>query len=68
MNKLWRTPVHKATIDTSQHPYVITDGIFEQSKSSLNQSFTQAYQLVYQGSLSYSKLFGKNNISALGFV
>lgn len=65
MNKLWRLPTHKGTIDTSKRPYVITDGIFEQSKPSLNQSFTQAYQLTYQGSLSYAKLFGKNHITAL---
>ena len=65
MNKLWRTPTHKGTVDTTQHPYVITDGIFEQTKPSLNQSFVQSYQLTYQASLSYAKLFGKNNISAL---
>ena len=65
MNKLWRTPTHKGTVDTTQHPYVITDGIFEQTKPSLNQSFVQSHQLTYQASLSYAKLFGKNNISAL---
>jgi TonB-linked SusC/RagA family outer membrane protein len=64
-NKLWRIPIHKASINTSVQPYVITDGIFEQSKASLNQSFTQAYQLTYQGSLNYIKSFGDNNISAL---
>ena len=64
-NKLWRIPIHKASINTSVQPYVITDGIFEQSKASLNQSFTQSYQLTYQGSLNYIKSFGNNNISAL---
>ncbi|MDB5264424.1 MAG: SusC/RagA family TonB-linked outer membrane protein, partial [Adhaeribacter sp.] len=65
MNKLWRIPIHKGTINTKVTPYVITDGIFEQTKSSLNQSFSQAYQLTYQGSLSYVKAFGKNHIGAL---
>jgi TonB-linked SusC/RagA family outer membrane protein len=65
MNKLWRTPVHKGTVDTSQHPYVITDGIFEQTKSSLNQSFAQSHQLTYQASLSYARMFGKSNVNAL---
>ncbi len=65
MNKLWRTPTHKGTVDTSKRPYVISDGIFEQTKSSLNQSFTQAYQLTYQGSLSYARTFGRNNVGAL---
>lgn len=65
MNKLWRIPVHKGTIDTSQHPYVINDGIFEQTKSSLNQTFTQSRQLTYQGSLNYSRAFGKSNVSFL---
>jgi TonB-linked SusC/RagA family outer membrane protein len=64
-NKLWRIPIHKGTIDTSKHPYVITDGIFEQSKASLNESFTQSHQLTYQASLSYARVFGKNNVSAL---
>lgn len=65
MNKLWRLPTHKGTIDTSKRPYVITDGIFEQTKPSLNQGFTQAYQLTYQGSLSYAREFGKSNVTAL---
>lgn len=65
MNKLWRVPTHKGTINTKVSPYVITDGIFEQAKASLNQSFSQAYQLTYQGSLSYVKELGKNHIGAL---
>jgi TonB-linked SusC/RagA family outer membrane protein len=65
MNKLWRIPIHKGTVDTTKHPYVIKDAIFEQTKPSLNQSFTQSYQLTYQASLSYSRLFGNNKISAL---
>lgn len=65
MNKLWRIPVHKGTIDTSQRPYVIKDGIFEQPKSSLNQTYTQLSQLTYQASLNYSRTFGKSNVGFL---
>jgi len=65
MNKQWLTPLHIASIDTTQHPYVITDGIYQQTRSSLNQSFNQSHQLTYQASLDYVKSFGNNNISAL---
>ena len=68
MYKLWRIPTHKGSINTAVQPYVITDGIFEQSKASLNQSFTQSYQLTYQASLNYVKSFGNSNISALALV
>ena len=66
MDKLWRTPTHITSIqDTSQHPYVFKDAIFDQAKSSLNQSFRQSYQLTYQAGLNYAKSFGNSNISAL---
>ena len=65
MNKQWLTPLHIASIDTTQHPYVITDGIYQQTKSSLNQSFDQLYQLTFQASLDYVNSFGNNKISAL---
>ncbi len=64
-NKIWHIPVHLATINTSVQPYVITDGIFGQTQSSLNESFTQSYQLTTQASLNYARSFGKSNISAL---
>lgn len=65
MNKLWRIPIHKGSVDTTKRPYVITDGIFEQTKASLDQSTSLAHQLTYQGSLSYAKGFGKSHVSAL---
>ena len=65
MNKHWLTPLHIASIDTTQRPYVITDGIYQQTKSSLEQNFNQSYQLTYQGSLNYAKTFGKNMVSAV---
>ena len=66
MNKLWIMPVHLATINTAVKPYVITDGIFGQTKSSLNQSYTQNSQLTYQASLNYARSFSKHNVGLLG--
>lgn len=65
MDKIWTTPVHLASINTSQKPYVITDGIFGQAKSSLNQTYNQTQQLTYQASLNYVRSFGKSNVGAL---
>lgn len=66
MDKTWTTPVHLATISTATKPYVITDGIFGQNQSSLNQVYNLSQQLTYQASLNYQKTFGKNGISLLG--
>lgn len=66
MNKLWTLPVHKASLDKSQTPYVITDGIWGQTKPSLNQNYSNDYQLTYQAGLSYDRNFGKHNVTALG--
>ncbi|MGV3557501.1 SusC/RagA family TonB-linked outer membrane protein [Larkinella arboricola] len=65
MDKIWTTPVHLASINTTQKPYVITDGIFGQAKSSLNQIYNQTQQLTYQASLNYVRSFGKSNVGAL---
>ena len=66
-DKLWRIPTHITSIkDTTKHPYVFQDAIYDQKQSSLNQSFNQSYQLTYQASLNYAKSFGNSNISALG--
>jgi TonB-linked SusC/RagA family outer membrane protein len=65
-SKTWALPVHLASINTSQKPYVITDGIFGQTKPSLSQSFNQYHQLTYQAGLNYNRSFGKNNIGVLG--
>jgi TonB-linked SusC/RagA family outer membrane protein len=65
MNKIWRTPVHIYTVDTTQRPYVFKDGIFEQTQPSLDQSYSQSQQLTYQASLNYASSFGKNNVGAL---
>ncbi|MGN6617747.1 MAG: SusC/RagA family TonB-linked outer membrane protein [Ilyomonas sp.] len=66
MNKVWTLPVHKASLDKSQTPYVITDGIWGQTKPSLSQNIDYATQLTYQVSLNYDHSFGKHNVSALG--
>ncbi|GAB3898107.1 TonB-dependent receptor [Larkinella knui] len=63
MDKIWTTPVHLATINTSTK--VITDGIFGQAKSSLSQTYNQAQQLTYQASLNYMRSFGKSSVGAL---
>jgi len=63
--KIWTTPVHMATIDKSQQPYKITDGIFGQTQPSLTQNLNNSQQLTYQASLNYSRSFGKNNVGAL---
>ena len=65
LDKLWRTPVHKAAIDTSQDPYVIQDAIFEQTKPSLDENFNKSHQITYQVGLNYAKTLGKSNVSAL---
>ncbi|WP_343702588.1 TonB-dependent receptor [Chitinophaga sp.] len=66
MNKLWVLPVHKASIDVSQTPYVIKDGIWGQQKPSLSQNYTNEYQLTYQAGLNYDNTFGKHHVSVLG--
>lgn len=65
-NKAFRTPSHLWSVDTTQTPYVFIDGIFEQTKSSLNQGMSYAKQLTYQASLSYTRSFGKSTIGVLG--
>lgn len=64
-NKAFRTPSHLWSVDTLQKPYVFIDGIFEQTKPSLNQSVSYGRQLTYQASLDYTGSFGKNTIGAL---
>ncbi|RRB02684.1 SusC/RagA family TonB-linked outer membrane protein [Larkinella rosea] len=63
MDKIWTAPVHLATINTTTK--VITDGIFGQAKSSLNQNYNQTQQLTYQASLNYMRSFGKSTVGAL---
>lgn len=64
-NKAFRTPSHLWSVDTTQTPYVFIDGIFEQTKPSLNQSMNYSKQLTYQASLTYGKMFGKHSVGAL---
>lgn len=68
MTKIWTLPNHMASINTNTTPYVITDGIFGQTKPSLDQNFNQSHQLTYQSSLNYVRTFGKNNIGALALL
>src|SRR5690606_8551751 len=65
-NKTWLMPVQLATIDTTQRPYVIRDGVFGQAKSSLTENYQHRKQLTFQGSLNYQKSFGKNNLGIIG--
>ncbi|RQP08401.1 MAG: TonB-dependent receptor [Parapedobacter sp.] len=64
-SKLWKTPMHIATIDTTQRPYVITDATFGDPKPLLVESFRKYQQFTYQASFNYARSFSKNDISAL---
>ncbi|SIO50608.1 SusC/RagA family TonB-linked outer membrane protein [Chitinophaga niabensis] len=66
MNKTWAKPVQRASLDKSQTPYVIKDGIFGPTKASLSQSYANDYQLTYQFGLNYDRSFGKHGLSLLG--
>lgn len=68
LNKTWLMPVQLATIDTTQRPYVIKDGVFGQAQSSLTENYTQAHQITFQASLNYSKFFGRNNVKVLALM
>ncbi|WP_185213144.1 SusC/RagA family TonB-linked outer membrane protein [Sphingobacterium mizutaii] len=65
-NKTWLLPVHKASLDRSQTPYVINDGIWGQTKPSLRQATDHSAQLTYQAGVNYDRAFGKHNINVLG--
>jgi len=66
LDKLWRLPTHiNSIVDTSQHPYVFKNAIFDQPLASLNETHRQSYQLTYQASLNYVKSFGSSNITVL---
>jgi len=66
MNKQWILPIQKASLDKSQTPYVIKDGIWGQTKPSLSQGTDNAVQMTYQFGLNYDRSFGKHNVSVLG--
>lgn len=66
MNKLWSLPVQRASLDKSTTPYKIIDGIFGPTKPSLQQDYSNDYQLTYQFGLNYDRGFGKHNLSVLG--
>ncbi|GAA4438979.1 TonB-dependent receptor [Ravibacter arvi] len=65
-NKTWLMPVQLATIDTTQTPHVIKDGVFGQAKSSLTEASLNRNQLTFQGGFNYAKSFGKNAVSVIG--
>lgn len=67
-NKQWLLPVHKASLDKSQTPYVINDGIWGQTKPSLRQSTDNSLQLTYQFGTTYDRTFGKHTVSVLGLI
>src|SRR5690606_5040389 len=64
-SKLWKTPMHVATIDTTQRPYVIADALFGDPKPLLVESFRKYQQYTYQASFNYARSFSRNDISAL---
>ena len=64
-NKTWLMPVQLATIDTTQTPHVIRDGVFGQAKSSLTETYQNRNQLTFQGGFSYAKSFNKNNLTLI---
>lgn len=66
MNKLWVKPIQRASLDKTQTPYVIKDGYFGATKSSLSQNYSNEYQLTYQFGLNYDRSFGKHGLSVLG--
>lgn len=66
MNKVWALPIQRASLDRSQTPYVIKDGVFGPTKPSLTQSYAHDYQLTYQFGLNYDRTFGKHGVSVLG--
>ncbi len=66
MTKVWALPIQRASLDRSQTPYVIKDGIFGPTKPSLTQNYVNDYQLTYQFGLNYDKTFGKHGVSVLG--
>jgi TonB-linked SusC/RagA family outer membrane protein len=68
VDKIWTLPVHKASLDKSQTPYVITDGIWGQPKPSLSQDISKSYQITYQAGLNYDQTFGKHSVSVLGLL
>ncbi|MGV8135727.1 MAG: TonB-dependent receptor [Mangrovibacterium sp.] len=63
--KAWQLPTHIYTLDTSTNPYTYKDGIWGPSTASLTETVQKYNQLTFQGSLNYSRLFGKNSITAL---
>jgi len=65
LDKVWTTPVQMASIDTSQHPYVITDGVFGQTKPSLAEQYLNSHQITYQAGITYDKVFGKSKLNIL---
>ncbi|WP_168208881.1 TonB-dependent receptor [Chitinophaga sp. XS-30] len=65
MNKIWSLPIQRASLDKSQTPYVIVDGIWGATKPSLRQDYTLEYQLTYQAGLDYARSFGKHHVTAL---
>jgi TonB-linked SusC/RagA family outer membrane protein len=67
-NKQWLLPVHKASLDRTQTPYVITDGIWGQTKPSLSQNTDHSKQLTYQVGTNYDRTFGKHTINVLGLL
>lgn len=66
MNKVWILPVQKASLDKSQTPYKINDGIWGQTKPSLSQNIDNAVQLTYQAGITFDRNFGKHNLNVLG--
>jgi len=63
--KRWATPMPLASLDRSQEPYVITPGIFGETKASLTHTAGNTQQLTYQAGLDYATAFNEHHISVL---
>lgn len=63
--KRWATPMPMASLDSSQDPYVITPGVFGETKASLAHTAGSTQQLTYQAGLDYAKAFNSHRLSVL---
>lgn len=63
--KRWTKPMPMASLDRSQDPYVISPGIFGETKASLSHSVSSGQQLTYQAGLDYVTSFNDHTINLL---
>lgn len=64
--RIWETPVHLASLDISQTPYVVNDEIWGNDKATLDERRNKYEQLTSQFKLDYRREFGNHDIGLLG--